>query len=495
MKIADKLKKRSSEREASEKRAPERKTAKRSFGRKAVSDKTIAVSTQTRQAPRPVGTGFAAAVNGDMVDFSASIRAAKPILKLKGHEKAPGLKADLLQNIAGTALIAAVLGLFCMAQEMPDLIPYMMAGAALFFGITLVEALRPGKLRWLLLGVIAALLVASLILLRGQIGGGLASMMDNFYDYAEEAQAYVYRRFNVSESASEHFAAIWVSCLLGLLTALPPARTRRASITLLALAAMFAVAYYGMIPSWICIAVMLVALIFLISDGSILSTLPLLLAALIVFEGLMLIDPGESYGISRMDEKFRDRFAFHSSLIESPQDETKDTENIDSIEEDKNTENENDGAFDGEYGTYTAIGIAVAIALAIAAVVYLISRRLKKKQAIVRAGINSKDPKTAVTAIFPYSIRWLRACGIETGKNTEEPFSAMIPAVSREFTSDYGKRFGSMYELWKEAAYSDHAVSDQSLRDMKVFMEDTIKFSKNKCTFKDKLKIKLRYAL
>ena len=447
------------------------------------------------ETPKQQAGGFVVDFGDGDFDFAASIRAAEPILKLKGSEKAPGLKEDLLQNVAGTVLIAAVLSMFCMAQENPGLIPFMMTGAALFFALTLAEALKPGKFRWIFLGVTAALLIASVVFMRGSILGGLGSMMNSFYDYAEEAQAYIYSRFPVDESGSDRFAAIWVSCLLGLVMALPAARVRRAFITLLAMATMFAVAYYGMIPSWICIAVMLAALILLISRGSILSTLPLLLAALVVFGSLMLIDPGESYGISRMDENFRDRFAFHSTLIETPEQEIDEPEEIDSIDEDEDERENNESVFSGEYGTYAALGIAALASALIAAAIYLLRRRLKKKQAVVRAGINSSDPKTAVTAMFPYSVRWLKAGGIESEKKKEEPFSAMVPAVSKAFSADYGNRFDSMYSLWKEAAYSDHAVSDENLQDMKGFMNETIRLIKNKSTFKEKMKIKFRHAL
>ena len=447
-----------------------------------------------KEEPVAHDKGFSVSID-EPDEFAASIRAAEPILKFKETEKAPGLKQDLLPNIAGTVMIAAVLAMFCMAQEAYMLIPFMMPGAVLFFALTLVEALRPGRLRWIILGAVAVLLIVSLIVFRGAIAGGLASIMNSFYDFAEEAQAYIYKRFPVTESASDRFAAVWISCFLGFVMALPTAGARRVTTTLLALATMFAVAYYGMIPSYICIAVMLVALILLKSRGSILSILPLILAAMVVFGCIVLIDPAENYAISRMDENFRDRFAFHSLLIENPQPDATEDEEFDDTDEEEDMGEDDGGVFEGEYGTYAALGVvALAIAL-IAAAIYLLRRYLKRKQAIVRAGIDSSDPKTAVTAIFPYSVRWLRACGLELGPNREAPFSAMLPAVAREFPSDYGRRFGSMYDLWKEAAYSDHAVSDESLQDMKLFMKETVELSKGKCSFKDKLKIIFRYAL
>ena len=427
-------------------------------------------------------------------DFAASIRAADPLLKTSETEKTSNLRRDLLHNIAGAALLAAVFSLFCMAQEAPGLILYMMPGVILFFVITLVEALKPGRLRWALIAVAAVLLIASLIVFRGMILGGMAMLMNSFYDFAEEAQAYLYHRLPAGESATDNIGAAWVSCLLGLVMAMPSVEARRAADILLALAAMFAVAYYGMVPSWIGIGVMLIALILLVSTGNIFSALPLLLAALIVFGGIMLIDPGESYGISRMDENFRDRFAFHSSLLEN-QTQTAEEEVPDELNEEEEQDKEDNSLFDGDHGSLAAVGVVLLIAAAIAALVYLLRKRFKKRQAVVRAGIDSSDPKTAVTAMFPYSVRWLKACGIGSEINREEPFIAMLPAITEELSGIYTDRFENMYTLWKEAAYSDHAISEESRQDMNGFMKETIELAQDKCTTTDKIRIKLKYAL
>lgn len=435
------------------------------------------------------GTDFSADA-----DFSVSVRAAEPVLKFSVSQKTPGLRNDLLQNIAGAVMIGAVLSLFCMAGEIPNLIPFMMPGPAVFLAITMTEAIRPGKLRWLVAAVTAGLLIASMVVWHGRIGGGLAIMMNDFYEMAEFAQAYLYKRLPVPETASELFGAVWISCFLGFVTALPLSDKRRPAIMLLAMLIMFAVAYYGIIPSWICIAVLLTALILTVSRGSVLSVLPLLLVGLLVFGAIMLIDPGESYGISRMDENFRDRFAFHSALLENPDQFKTDTEQLEEQEEE--TEDFDGGnVFKGDYGPYVAIGVIVLIAALIGTGVYFFLKRLKRKQEAVRYGIDSSDPKTAVTAMFPYSVRWLRACGIGSETPRGEPFSAMLPKVSEELSGDYGKTFGSMYSLWKEAAYSDHAVSEENRQDMKNFMGETIKLVRKKSTTKDKLKIKFIHTL
>lgn len=428
-------------------------------------------------------------------DFAVSVRAAEPVLKFSKPPKKADITKDLLKNIAGAVMVGAVLSLFCVAEDALGLIPFMMAGPVVFLAITMVEALRPGRLRWLVAGVMAVVLIVAAVVFHGRILGGLAVMMNNFYDVAEYAQAYLYTRFPVSDTASESFGAVWISCVLGLVTALAPADKRRTAIMLLAMIVMFLVAYYGIIPSTVCIAVMLAALILTVSRGSVLSVLPLLLAGMLVFGAIVLIDPAENYDISRMDENFRDRFAFNSALIESPEDTQQEEEDVDELDDEEEDFDEGDSMFENDYGTYIAIGTAVIIAALIGAAIYLIAKRLKKKQKAVRAGLDSKDPKTAVTAMFPYSVRWLRACGIRSEDTREDTFAALGPIVAREFTGDYGRRFGSMYDLWKEAAYSDHAVSEENANDMKSFMGDTVKLAQTKCTFKDKLKIKFKYTL
>ena len=52
-----------------------------------------------------------------------------------------------------------------------------------------------------------------------------------------------------------------------------------------------------------------------------------------------------------------------------------------------------------------------------------------------------------------------------------------------------------MYELWSEAAYSDHQVSEDSRILMNAFMKDTISTVKKNSKLKDKLRMHFRYAL
>jgi hypothetical protein len=162
------------------------------------------------------------------------------------------------------------------------LIPYLVPGALVFLGMGILEALKPGKPKWIAAGVIAALLFVAIIALRSAVGGGIADLINQFYDAAEAAQAYLYKRMP-GGGGDPRMGAAWISCLIGLLASLPPAKYRREALALVTLIAMFAFAYYGLLPSGICVAVLLAALLVAVPKGNVLSSLPLLLAVMLVF--------------------------------------------------------------------------------------------------------------------------------------------------------------------------------------------------------------------
>ena len=71
----------------------------------------------------------------------------------------------------------------------------------------------------------------------------------------------------------------------------------------------------------------------------------------------------------------------------------------------------------------------------------------------------------------------------------------MEHALKREFSDTYSERFMDMYDIWKEAAYSDHDVTEESRVSMEAFVEDTVEAVNKKCKLGDKLRLTLRYAL
>lgn len=431
----------------------------------------------------------------DEQGFNANVRSSEPILTLNDSALAGGWKSELLLNISCGALLLAFLSLFCMAAELPELIPFAIPCPVIFIAMTTAESFVPGRVKWIAAGVLAAILAVTAAIWHTRVFGGLALAINQFYDLAEEAQAYLYDRFSIGDSASDTdsmIGVVWISVLTGLIASLPPARFRRSVGILFAVLAMFAFAYYGLIPSWICMGALLAALLLTSARGSILSILPVVLAAMLIFGITALTDPGENYGISRVDENFRDRFALHTSYLESIY-QSYDDMSVFGDENDPDAENEErKSVLDSTYAPYFIGGIIFLIIAALAAALIMYRRRLSKRRAALMAGLDSPDPRTAVVAMFPYSVRWLRAFGVAPGIAT---FSGMLPAVRSEFPDNYARRYSDMYELWSEAAYSEHDVTEETRRDMDSFMKDTIERVTEKCGFREKMRLATRYAL
>lgn len=429
--------------------------------------------------------------------FGAMVHSTDPILRLKDSGKQPFWKQDLLQNISCAALLTTAIALFCMSIDTPELVLFALPCFVVYMAVAIAGSLKSGPVRWIAAGIAIVVLIVVAVIWRSTVLGGLSMLVNQFYDYAEEAQAYIYTRLPGGDEASEFGARIglvWLSCVLGLLFALPPAKARKRMAEVLVIVIMLAFAYYGLLPSAVCIAVMIAALLAAVSRGNILSLIPVVLVALLFFGGIVLADPGENYAVSRMDENFRDRFALRSALLENAvsyeeEEEYEFEEEEEEYSEDEEFEEEEDYVEIGDYAVYIFLALGLAAAGAAA---YLIHRRVAKRIAENRKGIDSKDTREAVTMMFPYTLRWLKGYGIEQSSASAE---SMVPALKTEFSDSYAERFKEMYTIWSEAAYSDHTIPEESRLQMSGFMKDTIESIKKKCRFRDRLRLRYRHAL
>lgn len=425
--------------------------------------------------------------------FNASVRFSEPILKAYDGGKTSAWKKDLPYNIATGLLLMSFLSIFCLIIEEPLLLAFSAASLVVFTALVTLESFDKANIKYAACGVIALLLIASAVIWHSKLGDGLACLMNEFYDIAEESQAYLYKRFSNGDDASDAdtwIAVAWVASLLGMLLALLPAAFRRSASLALTTLMMLVLAYYGVVPSWISIGWMLLALILTLSKGNVLASLPLILAVVLLFGAIVAVDPGEFMGISRMNENIRDRIAFHSAQIEKEEQTTEEEVDLEELKEQDLKESETEDSF--EHASYVVFAVIGLIVAAIAAAAYLLIKRFRKRRAAVRHGIDSKDPRESVIAMFPYSVRWLKASGMET---RNRPFSMMTRDVKRLYSEDYAKQFREMYSLWREAAYSDHEISDIDRKDMYRFMQNTENVASANWNKIQKLSVILKYAL
>ena len=436
--------------------------------------------------------------------FEVNVRNAEPIIRPMATEQlsGSGWVGALRRNFASACSIMSLLCLLLVAADETGKIPFVIAGLVVYMIIATLESAddeRLGRIRLYMAGIFIVLLIAALVVLRGYIGSGLALIMNQLYDYGESMQAYVYDRFPVGSAGDEDpyqcmwIAVTWISILLGVVTSLPSEGTRRGISLAVASYAMILFAYYGLIPSWVCLAVIVAGILFVLAQGSIISTLAILLAVAVSFGAIMLIDPGENYSISRADEIFRDRFALRSSFLEKDSETAQEMNNMEIIQQ--NLQNQDDGegtAFMKEHKLIITAAVLIFILAAVGTAVWVVMRRVRKRQAEHRAGIDSADPKEAIVAMFPYAVRWLQPTGIDIlGK----PFPSLLPVIRSDLSEEYADRYEGMYEMWKEAAYSDHDMSEDNRSEMKSFLDETISLFKDNSDLQSRVTAAVRYAL
>ena len=431
--------------------------------------------------------------------FEVNVRNDEPILKYPEEETEAGWKKDLMLNLAGAVVVLAAVSVFLSAAYVSGMIPFVASGVLVYLAITMAESMKPGKLRWMIAGVVLVILIATIAIWRTRIGGGIALISGYFYDMAEQSQAYIYDRFAVPEIANTspilctRLGTLWLSGLAGLISAIPTVDYRRGMCAFTAGAVMIAFAYYGMIPSWIWIGVLILACITAFTRGNLLSTLPLMLVVVILFGAVVLINPGESIGISRMDENLRDRFAFRSAFIENPEEDQSDLSELqkqDQLEQEKAEQEAAENTVIRRIFRALSVTFLIVAALGVAAFLYW--RRLKKRIEDNKKGIDSADPGAAIAAMFPYCVRWLEAYGIDiSGK----PFASLIPSLREEMSREYAYRYEDMYALWQEASYSDHKMTEKNRTEMSTFMSDTVEMIEERSDFMAKVRTRLKYAL
>ena len=67
--------------------------------------------------------------------------------------------------------------------------------------------------------------------------------------------------------------------------------------------------------------------------------------------------------------------------------------------------------------------------------------------------------------------------------------------IRADVSEQYAERYTNMYELWKEAAYSDHEMTEDRRGEMKNFLGDTMKMISDRSDIGAKIRNTVKYAL
>lgn len=417
-------------------------------------------------------------------------------IRVEGLEKEEKNRS-LITNAASAVVMGAAFSLVLALSGSYMLIPFVLPGVAIFCLYSMLGDRIPGYVRHIIIASFLIIVLLLIVIFRNYFKDGAALIMNDIFSVAEEYQAYIYKRYEVSGAGYNHprlsmyMTVAVVSSLAGLILAALPGSCRRAVDVLLFTGAAGVVAYYGIIPSWICAGVLMAALIVALCNGRLIPTWPLILIAVILFGAFALIDPGESSTVRSANEYLRDTFAYRTAFL--PDYEQFDTTQP-YIGGDDGTEPKSMFANVPHIGRKKIMFIFAGILLLAAAIAAMIVHfRLSARRRINKAGINSEDPVIAVRSMFPYAVRWLRLNrGISI---SNAPYSELVPQVRDYMAGSYAERFEKMHQLWQLAAYSDHKITARESDLMRDFMEETISMTKDRLKLKDKLKARFRYAL
>ena len=435
-------------------------------------------------AAAPDDTGFGVNVRNE----AAGIKPMDPKREFSWYLR------ELPHEIATSLALMSVIAFLLAAAGLATSIPYVLVGSLAYIGLVIVGEKIDVRVKYFIAAGAVAALVLSFFLMKSYVGGGIGYIMNLVYDASEAEQAYIYSRFGGPPEENVELAIkigiSWAAILFGVLGAVPEAPIRRGFGLLVAAAAMIAFAYYGLVPQALVVCLVIAAILFVMARGGLLSALPVLLISLLVFGAIMLINPGESIGISRVDENIRDRLALRSAYLEN--DTAPETpEEIMTPDQEDTFETEQDEFGNSPKWVVPLIILGVII-LAIAAIAYLFYRRYTNRRNANREGIDSDDIRTAIVSLFPYTVRWLGAADIDV---KDKSFASLVEPLREKVSEQYSNYYKSMYVLWREAAYSDHEMEEEKRYAMREFLNDTKQLVERDMKLKDKIKTALKYAL
>ncbi len=436
-------------------------------------------------------------------EFIVTVRNTEPLIKRTGKVRG-GIIESVMYAIASALVLESALALFLSMAGVQNLIVYTLPAPVIFLVFSLVERKVPWKIKAIIISVLSVILIIVGIVLRKYTFNGFELIMNQLYEMGEYAQSYVYTRFTIGETGMSSpdrcmlAATLIISSLIGLLISIPGERVRVDLCAAIFIAITLAIAYFGLIPATAATALIVLAMLLLLGRGRIASVLPLMIAVGIIFFAIVAINPGENYSISRVDENLRDRIALGTVQLENDDMySTGDDYNFNGSDSQDNVSDSsfiNSETFERHKALWIGIFIMIPVII-IAVISALLHKMLERKRHDVRSGLDSTDAKTAITAMFPYSMKWLRSYGIIEESSPGTPFSEMTEAVRNKTNEAYTEKFSKMNNLWKKAAYSDHDMSAAELEEMKSFMEETIHMTKDEIKLKEKLKIRFKYAL
>lgn len=407
---------------------------------------------------------------------------------LQIHMVEPERRAELLFGglLPPLALYAALSLAFASVLDLPLYVPALFSGAA----ILALAVLTPS--RWSRVVLFASFALSLGVMALSTARDGAMLLANRLYDASEAVNAYAYDHFDVPGTASLHAALPWLAQFGGALCAF--AARRRLGALALFLALTFAEAYFGVTPpAWQ--NLLLFALLALLAaqgkadagNGAALFA-GIACVALTVF----LLAPRPNMAVEAYSEHLRDELGMVVSEAVHPKvqpemesapvhQESRQREELAGTDEaaesgrqefERETKHEQEISLPRRihYGRIALLLLAVVALLIVPFLPFLLLGRAKRLAADRRAAFEDADNAAAIRAMFAHTMRWLRACGLQT---ENRPFAQCKEAVERMTSEEYAAQYAKAVVIWQEAAYSEHAMDKRQRDSVRALLKQT----------------------
>jgi len=363
----------------------------------------------------------------------------------------------------------------------------LLPGAALVVAAALCSSRSATLIR-----LAAAAAGTLLFLLVSPVREGGAALANRLFAVSESANAYAYRYFPVSEAAAPLAAQTVAAILLAVVSS--AADRRRGMLIPLFLGVTALEAYFGVSAGVWRNLLFFAALLWLLAGGETRisggMTALLLFAAVIL--AVFLLAPRPDPVVETRSEMLRDEL---SQVVSGVSSQTRRTEEEtgtvhaesrqheeaavkDDAPESRQTEFRRETETEREISLphrrdYLRMALWLLLAILLLTgpfLPFLLINRAKKRMEQRREAFRDPDPAPAIRAIFACVMAWLGAFGLNTDNR---PYSQCVEDVSAIMSPAYAQRFMESLRIWQEAAYSDHALSEEKRAKLLSLLEET----------------------
>ena len=406
------------------------------------------------------------------------------------------------------ALYAALSLAFTSVLDIPLYLPALLSGTVI---LTLAVLMPP---RWS-----RAILLVSLALPLGVMAlstarDGAMLIANRLYDASEAVNAYAYDYFDVPDATPLHAALPWLALSGGALCAFSARRRLGALALFLALASIEA--YFGVTPpAWQNLLLFaLLALLLIQGKGRAWNDVALLTGLTVIALAVFLLAPRPNASVEAYSEHLRDELGIVASNAVRPavqpeeeaaaaHQESRQHEelaNIDVAAEsgrqkfERRTEQEQVISLPRRinYGRVALLLLAIIALLIVPFLPFLLLNRAKRCAARRRASFDVEDNAAAICAMFSHTMRWLRACGLQTGNR---PFAQCEEAVKLLTSEDYAAQYAEAVTIWQEAAYSEHAMNKEQRAAIRALLTKTETTLYEKANKRTRFRLKYKECL